>query len=175
MFKFIPHRRSPWAAWLPLLLLGWGQAPAQTAAPVSPPPAASREAIAHNDRAATIKKVTGSVQALGPTGRRPLQSGDELQVADRVLTGADASISLVLRDGTTLMLGPDSELNLREFTFNSTTNQGGMVLSMLKGTLRVITGLIGKNRPDAMRIITPTSTIGVLGTDFIVEVGEVRP
>lgn len=175
MTKLIPCRARPWAAWLPLLMLGWGHAPAQTPTPASPPAAATSQASLHSERAATVKKVEGKVQARGLPGLRPLQPGDELQVAERVLTSADSSVSLVLRDGTTLMLGPSSELDLREFAFNTTTHNGNVVLSVLKGTLRVITGLIGKHRPDAMRIITPTSTIGVLGTDFIVEVGEEQP
>lgn len=176
--KFTPRHAATWAAWLPVLMLGWGSAQAQTPAPTPLPttaPAAASPANAPGERAATVKKVAGAVQARSPQGNRPLRSGDELQVAERVLTGADGSVSLVLRDGTTLMVGPNSELDLREFAFNSTTHNGQVVLSMLKGTLRVITGLIGKHRPDAMRVITPTSTIGVLGTDFIVEVGEEQP
>jgi hypothetical protein len=34
--------------------------------------------------------------------------------------------------------------------------------------MRMITGIIGKLSPDSVRIKTPTTTIGVLGTDFIV-------
>src|SRR5450830_1031186 len=110
--------------------------------------------------------------ALGPQGERPLNSGDEVAASERVLTGKAASVSLVLRDGSTLMLGPDSAVDLKEFRFNPTTNDGSLVLSVVKGTLRMITGLIGKTRPESVRITTPTSTIGVLGTDFIVEVSE---
>ena len=35
--------------------------------------------------------------------------------------------------------------------------------------MRMITGLIGKGHPEAVKINTPTSLIGVLGTDFIVK------
>lgn len=165
-----------WPALLPLaLLMGQARAqntpaPASTATPVSS--AAATAASATRERAATVKLVNGQVLARGPQGERTLNSGDEVAASERVLTGKGASVSLVLRDGSTLMLGPDSALDLKEFRFNSTTNEGNVVLSVVKGTLRMITGLIGKTRPESVRITTPTSTIGVLGTDFIVEVSE---
>lgn len=163
-----------WPALLPLALL-MGQARAQnTPAPASTttPATSATAATAARERAATVKLVNGQVLARGPQGERPLNSGDEVAASERVQTGKGASVSLVLRDGSTLMLGPDSALDLKEFRFNSTTNEGNMVLSVVKGTLRMITGLIGKTRPESVRITTPTSTIGVLGTDFIVEVSE---
>lgn len=165
-----------WPALLPLaLLMGQARAqntpaPASTATPVSS--AAATAASATRERAATVKLVNGQVLARGPQGERTLNSGDEVAASERVQTGKGASVSLVLRDGSTLMLGPDSAVDLKEFRFNSTTNEGNVVLSVVKGTLRMITGLIGKTRPESVRITTPTSTIGVLGTDFIVEVSE---
>lgn len=34
--------------------------------------------------------------------------------------------------------------------------------------MRMVTGLIGKKNPDAIRVDTQTATIGIRGTDFIV-------
>ena len=33
----------------------------------------------------------------------------------------------------------------------------------------MVTGLIGKTQPDAVRVETQTATIGIRGTDFIVQ------
>jgi len=89
-----------------------------------------------------------------------------------VSTGADSSASMVLRDGTTLVLGANSRVNLKDFSFNSTTQEGNLLVSVLRGSMRMLTGLIGKTRPESVNITTPTSTIGILGTDFIVQVPE---
>ena len=162
-------------ALLPALLLGMGQAHAQSAQAATKASTASPSAAAApsaNERAATVKRVEGQVVARNLQGERTLNSGDDVAASERVQTGKGASVSLVMRDGTTLMLGPDSAVDLKEFRFNPTTNEGSLVLSVVKGTLRMITGLIGKTRPESVRITTPTSTIGVLGTDFIVEVSE---
>jgi hypothetical protein len=44
-----------------------------------------------------------------------------------------------------------------------------MLVRLGRGSLRMITGLLGKAHPDAVRVETQTATIGIRGTDFIVE------
>lgn len=127
-------------------------------------------------RAGTVKLVKGVVQLANAQGTKALQPGDAVSVADVMTTGADGAASLVLRDGSTLMVGPSSRLELKSFAFDSTTQNGNLLVSLLRGTLRMITGLIGKHHPEAVEIHTPTTIVGVLGTDFIVQAeGEVKP
>ena len=112
----------------------------------------------------------GSVQLLSAAGTsRNASAGDALAAVDRIVTGPDSSASVVLRDDTTLMIGPSSRLDLKEFHFNSTTQEGGLLVSLLRGSMRMITGLIGKRNPEAVRVETQTATIGIRGTDFIVQ------
>ncbi len=127
------------------------------------------QTVTADQRAGTVKLVQGQVIAISPLGNRTLQSGDAVLASDRLQTDDDASASVVLRDGSSLMVGPSSLVDLQEFSFNSTTQDGNIVVGLLKGTLRMITGLIGKTRPESVRIITPTSTIGVRGTDFLID------
>jgi hypothetical protein len=121
-------------------------------------------------KSGTVKLVNGNVSVVPAEGaRRALKPGDAVAVTDQVVTGPDSAASVVLRDGTTLMLGPDSQLEIKGFTYDATKQEGNVILSMLRGTMRMITGLIGKAHPEAVKINTPTSLIGVLGTDFIVK------
>ena len=116
-----------------------------------------------------IKSAQGDVRVLGTEGAgRPARPGDRVSPIDRISTGPDSGASLVLRDGTTLVLGPESRLDLKQFHFDATTQEGGILVSLLRGSLRMITGLIGKTQPDAVRVETQTATIGIRGTDFIV-------
>jgi hypothetical protein len=85
------------------------------------------------------------------------------------VTGPDSSAAVVLRDDTTLVVGPSSRMDLKEFHFDATTRDGGLLVSLLRGSMRMITGLIGKTNPDAVRVETQTATIGIRGTDFIVQ------
>ncbi|QFZ83213.1 hypothetical protein GFK26_10790 [Variovorax paradoxus] len=133
-------------------------------------PAAAAPAAAAPQQAGFVKSVRGSVQLLDGAGAtRNAAPGDALGAVDRIVTGPDSSAAVVLRDNTTLMVGPSSRMDLKEFHFDGTTRDGGMLVSLLRGSMRMITGLIGKTNPDAVRVETQTATIGIRGTDFIVQ------
>lgn len=147
--------------------VGIGPAQAQTAT----------AGTAASDRAGTVKLVNGKVTASTGSAERPLVAGDAVFGTDHITTGADSSASLVLRDGTTIVVGPASRLELRGFAFNTTTYQGNLAVMVLRGSMRMVSGLIRKNNPEGVHIETPTAVIGIRGTDFIVDVdpaGEAR-
>lgn len=142
-------------------------APAAATAP--PAPTATTPAPAADAHAGFIKSVRGEVHVLSAGGdARLARPGDRVSPIDRISTGAASAASVVLRDGTALVLGPDSRLDLKQFHFDSTTQDGGLLVSLLRGSLRMVSGLIGKTNPDAVRVDTQTATIGIRGTDFIV-------
>ena len=95
--------------------------------------------------------------------------GGPLMATDRVLTGAKSAAAVTLKDGTVLALGPDSSVDLASFQFDPTTQGGNMLVNLARGTLRVVTGIIAKVQPEQVKVTTPTTVIGVRGTDFIVE------
>ena len=128
------------------------------------------EATDSGARAGTAKVVKGQVDVSGRGAERALVAGGALSATDRVTTGPDSSASLVLRDGTLLVVGPNSRMELQEFAFNPTTHDGNMVVGVLRGTVRMVSGLIRKTREDAVRVVTPTALVGIRGTDFIVDV-----
>ena len=66
--------------------------------------------------------------------------------------------------------GPNSVLAIDRYAFDTTTHAGRFDASLKKGTLAVISGKMVKQSPDAMRVHTPTSIMGVRGTEFVVRV-----
>ncbi len=130
------------------------------------------------EQAAIFKKVQGTVVirpkaavdgAAGKESTRPVASGDALAVGERVHAGKDAGASLTLSDGTELVLGARSSVVVREYAFNSTTQEGNILLEFLGGQLRLITGLISKKDPESLKVQAPSAVIGVRGTDFVLE------
>lgn len=137
----------------------FAQAPSAPSSPAKP---------ATGEHAGFIKSVKGTVRVVDPSGNKlPLKVGDAVSSASRIETEEGSGASVVLRDGTVMVLGPSSQLDLKQFNFNSTTQEGGLFVSLVRGSLRMITGLLGK-KPETMRIDTQTATIGIRGTDFIV-------
>jgi len=90
----------------------------------------------------------------------PLQEGDRLTVAD----GATAIIRL--NDGTRMTLRPNSELVVHQYQYREGAKDNSMIMQLLRGGFRAITGLISKGSPNAARVQTATATIGIRGTDF---------
>src|SRR5712671_1903337 len=106
---------------------------------------------------AQVKKVTGQV-VIQRLGRRlPAKIGDPLFEKDIV-------------DNTVFSTGPNSQLALDEFQFDSNNFRGSMLADMRQGTLAVVSGDITRSSPGAMKIKTPTAVLGVRGTTFAVQV-----
>ncbi len=128
-------------------------------------------AVAQEARSGTLKAVQGEVtlqQNQAPS--RPASLGGAVAQAERIVTGRSGSAVLMLKDGTVVSIGPGSTVDLSHFKFEPTTQDGGFMIGLLQGSIRVVTGLLGKLHPDKVSITTPTAVVGVRGTDFIVEV-----
>lgn len=107
----------------------------------------------------------GFAQSAGQTPRT-LGKGLQLQEGDRLTTADGASAVIKLQDGTRMTVRPGSEMVLSQFKYKADAPDNSMVINMLRGGLRAITGLIAKSSPNAARIQTNTATIGIRGTDF---------
>lgn len=87
---------------------------------------------------------------------------------DRLETGADGRLGVTFRDNTRISLGPDSRVDVPSFVFDPANQHYGFVVRLIFGTLQYLSGLTAKLAPDAMSIETPTATIAVRGTRFLV-------
>ena len=79
---------------------------------------------------------------------------------------------MTFADNSLLSVGPNSTLAVDKFSFNPSTHEGQFDASLQRGTLAVVSGKMVKQSPDAMRIRTPASILGVRGTEFVVKVAE---
>jgi hypothetical protein len=119
-----------------------------------------------------VKVMTGTVQLERAGKRLPVQVGTPVRQADTLTTGADGTVGVTFTDNSLLSAGPNSILALDRYAFDSTTHAGQFDASLKKGTLAVVSGKMVKQSPDAMRVHTPTSIMGVRGTEFVVKVND---
>lgn len=120
----------------------------------------------------TVKKVYGDVVVVRQGVQHRPVSGDSVLKGDKLVTGVYSNISIVMRDRTTLMVGSKSTVDLTKFEFDATTQEGNLLVDLAKGTLRMMTGLIAKVNPAAVEVRTPTMSVGVRGTDFVVQTAQ---
>jgi len=102
----------------------------------------------------------------------PATTGIRIHVGDTLSTGSDGSLGVILRDNSSLSLGPGSSLVLRDFQFSPSEGKLGLLVRLSKGTMAYLSGLIGKLAPEKARFETPVATIGIRGTHFAVMAGE---
>jgi hypothetical protein len=124
------------------------------------------------DEAGTIKVSKGQVSVQRDTQQLPATVGTRIFSNDRVVTGADGSVGITLRDNTLLSAGPNSALDLNNFSFDSTTHAGTIDATVRRGTLSVISGKIAKATPEGVRFSAPGLTLGVRGTSFVIDAGQ---
>ena len=119
-----------------------------------------------------VQNAAGSATVTRGGNVLPATVGTMLRNGDALATGPDGSIGVILRDNSSLSLGPSSTLVLKDFLFSPSNGKFGLLVRLSKGTMAYLSGLIGKLAPEKARFETPTATIGIRGTHFVVMAGD---
>jgi hypothetical protein len=111
----------------------------------------------------SVRKADGSIRILSQ--KSEIQSGDTLN------TQRDSYAQIKFGDGAQITLKPNTTVKIDNFNFSqSEPQQDSFLFNMLKGGLRVVTGLVGKRgNVDAYKMETATATIGIRGTTYGVD------
>lgn len=125
-----------------------------------------------NDYAGVVKTTRGTASVERGGTQIPLAPGTQVNQGDRIATTANGYVGITMRDDTLLTLGPGSVLVLDTYGFDPKTHEGSFLASLSKGALSVVTGLIARRSPESFAVKTRISTMGVRGTEFIVEANE---
>jgi hypothetical protein len=132
--------------------------------------AAIQESPRPNAVQASAKVVTaqGEIFAVDGAGqRRRLVEGGSVYPGDVVETARGAQAVLAFRDESRLTLGSQTRFRLDNFVFDdSNAGEGRFLASILRGSVRALTGLIAKANNRNVGFGTSTATIGIRGTGF---------
>ncbi len=115
---------------------------------------------------AKLVSALGEINAVDAAGvRRRVVPGGSVYAGDILETGSSASAVLAFRDDSRLTLGPVTRFRVDSFVFDENNPKDGRFLvSLLRGSLRALTGLIGKANTRNVGFVTPTATVGIRGT-----------
>src|SRR5882672_7473052 len=115
---------------------------------------------------AVATSVTGAVQVQTGTGApRPVRQGDEFLQGETISTGANSAVVLKFDDGQVVALTANSRMTITAYQYNPATESGNVLLSLVTGGMRAITGLIGRRSPNQVAYRAASATIGIRGTD----------
>lgn len=121
---------------------------------------------------ATVDAISGQASISDKTGQSvPISEGLKIYEGQTINTGDDGEVHLVTEDSGMIAVRPDTVFRVDEYKAEG-SSEDKTFMSLLKGSIRSITGWIGKHNTSAYRITTPTATIGIRGTDHETSVRE---
>ncbi len=121
----------------------------------------------------TVAQSSGSVVAVDKRKvSRKLQKGDPVYLGDKVITGEQGSVRLKMIDDAVLDLRCFSIMVIEEYALHTTSRRS--ILNLLQGSLKKVTGQIGKMTEDVYELRTPVASVGVRGTEYALRVFQSR-
>lgn len=107
--------------------------------------------------AITVESANGVTRSLALGG--PVYPGDTLQ------TGAKALAVIAFRDDSRLTLQSDTRFKVEDYRYTpQEPGAGKILLRLLRGSMRAVTGLLAKGHPQSFHVATVTGLIGVRGS-----------
>jgi hypothetical protein len=89
---------------------------------------------------------------------------------DILRSGVNARAQFRMIDNALINLQQKSVLRLRTYQLTSAQGNGSVLMELISGGLRTITGTIGKQNKADYQLRTPVATIGIRGTMYEVEI-----
>src|SRR5580765_5435119 len=118
--------------------------------------------------------VTGEVTLVKPNGQRAAAAkGTPVDPGDRIITGANGMAQLTMVDNARLSLRPSTTFQIEAYP-QQRDSADGVVLNLLRGTLRTFTGLLASTNRDKFVMKTRVATVGIRGSGNILYACEGR-
>ena len=120
---------------------------------------------------ATVTALVGSVAIQSASGvQRVAAVGTEIDNGDTVETSAASEVVMIFTDHQRVYLKPGTVFRVDDFNYAADdASQSRSFLSLVKGGLRMLDGLVAtQGKGENYRLKTPTSTIGIRGTEYSV-------
>ncbi len=111
--------------------------------------------------------IAGDVNVLRASGKaEPLTKGNPLESGESILTGNAGRAQVRFSDGGLVSLQPNTEFKIAKYVDEADPKQDRFLVDLLRGSMRAITGLIGKRNRENYKVTTTTATIGIRGSGF---------
>lgn len=116
-------------------------------------------------------KVSRGIVALERAGQRfPAPVGLRLKENDVILTEANGSVGLMFNDNSVLSMGPNGEVLLERYAYDSTTYLGAFDAYVKRGAVSIEAGNLANAAPESVRVKTPLAEIRGQTRSFAVNV-----
>ena len=91
----------------------------------------------------------------------------EILEGDTLKTELNTFARIKFTDGSEVVLRPETVFKVDAYSYNTAQKQqDSFLVSLIKGGMRSVTGLLGKRSPEQFKLNAQTATIGIRGTHF---------
>jgi hypothetical protein len=118
-----------------------------------------------------VQEVQGNVTGQVGAGQ-PARVAKGLTVPNNatVTTGDQSYAVLKFEDGTAVLLKENTAFQVQSYSYNpKAPENSSAIFNLVRGGLRMVTGLVTSRNRDALKVGTPLATIGIRGTEFVAE------
>lgn len=118
--------------------------------------------------AGTIEVVVGTARVFQHHGQeRPAIRGGQLYEGETVVTGSQANVKLRMLDEASVWIRPETRFRIERYRSSKHGSANDEArLHLVSGSIRQLTGSIGRVSTADYRLTTPNATIGIRGTEF---------
>jgi hypothetical protein len=103
--------------------------------------------------------------SLSGVPNKQLNIGKSIFYNERIETSAQGLVQVLLVDGSTFTVGPNSNLTIDRFVYDPKKKTGEMVATFSKGSMRFIGGKLSKNA-GGVKVNTPSGSLAIRGGMF---------
>src|SRR5882672_9860199 len=131
--------------------------------------AAAFPVVAQGAPAARVDFAIGDVAAVNKAGQsRTVAKGTVIEEGETINTN-NGRTQLRFTDGAYVSLQPQSEFRIDQYRYEGKQDGSERTyISLLKGGLRTITGLVGRTNKKNYQVTTTVATIGIRGTEYTI-------
>ena len=119
-----------------------------------------------------VKTVSGMAAVISNGKGFKAEPGTPLYLNSTLKTGSKSALGITFKDNTVMSFGSNTEVVVDEFLYSPGKDQLALGAKVNKGTMEYVSGVVAKLKPEAVSIKTPTGTIGVRGTHFMLKIDD---
>ena len=120
----------------------------------------------------SVKTLQGRATIIRGAQSLAVTEGMHLFAKDLIRTESDGIVGFILRDGTRISLGPQTELGIDRFLYEPADKKLGLLLNLVRGIAIYVSGKIAQFSPESVEVRTPVGLIGLRGTEFAVKLEQ---
>jgi hypothetical protein len=124
-------------------------------------------AAEQSSAAGVVVMAVGNVTVAGGAGgERSLQRRSQIFTGETIITGKESRAQIRFSDGSLVSLQEGSQFRIENYSYQQEKKGDNATYQLLKGSMRTISGAVGKVNRDEYKVETPVATIGIRGTDY---------